>query len=734
MKKEKIFQLTFAGLLLAINLSAQDSLKKNQLGEVVISASRTEKNINDVGRSIAVITSDDIKNSGANSVAELLGQQEGMYVVGAGQNPGMTSSIFTRGANSNQTVIMIDGVRITDPSAINNSIDVAELSLVNIEKIEIVRGSHSTLYGSSAIGGVVNIITKKSKKPGLSIDATLTGGGFGKHTQKLSENLYLNFAHKNGFYVAAEVYNDNVKGLNATIDTVTVASVYKNSDRSDGFSKLDWVGKAGFKNKKIDIYASYKQTQQHADIDKSAYKDDDNYTIDFNRSLMTYGASYKLNDNFNLSYIGGISTMQRIAIDDSSVIDASGIFDKTYNKGVYDGKSISNELQANYFLKGLNIVVGGGLYGEQMKVNTSYLYYNQWGFPPDYVELKTSTDSVNPKSSTANIFMHADIGGELVSEKIKDFTLTGGFRMSNHNVFGSNITYEINPSLKVLDGGLIYTIYATGFNAPSLYQLYDATKYVTWDTQYSAGLTRGNKNLMPESSKTFEVGYKQSIKNVTLSAAYFSTEVDNVIEYVYLWDKNIGIDTLGQNWSRDDSRGDTYINLGTMISQGVELGISSKVSEKLIISANVSLVSGKIKYSPSDIDTSQTHGNHVQIFGNGAFISTKEVETLGLSRRPSAANLSLTYTPIKQFSIRSDVRYVGSRGDIYYESTLGPYGALGTVAVEQYTLFDLSVRATIYKGVSANLRVENVLNKKYYEINGFTTRGRGIYLTLHYSL
>ena len=90
--------------------------------------------------------------------------------------------------------------------------------------------------------------------------------------------------------------------------------------------------------------------------------------------------------------------------------------------------------------------------------------------------------------------------------------------------------------------------------------------------------------------------------------------------------------------------------------------------------------------------------------------------------------------PIKQIGIRADVRHVGSRGDIYYESTLGPYGALGTVAVEQYTLLDLSLRATIYKGLSANLRVENVLDKKYYEINGFTTRGRGFYLTLRYTL
>lgn len=734
MKKEKIFILTGAVLFMAQHVSAQDSLKNKQLSEVVISATRSEKNIDDVGRSISVITSEDIKKSGANSVADLLTQQEGVYVVGAGQNPGMTSSIFTRGANSNQTVILIDGVRITDPSAINNSIDVTELSLANIEKIEIVRGSHSTLYGSSAIGGVINIITKKTLKPGVTADAAVTAGMFGKNTSALTENVYLNYTLKNGIYAGLEVMNANVNGLNATLDTITTSSVYKHPEKGDGFDKLDWVGKLGFKKNKLDVYASFKQTRQLADIDKGAYKDDDNYSVDFNRDLYTYGASYKINDKFSASYIGGLSNMKRIAIDDSSKIDAAGTFDKTYNKGIYSGKIISNELQVNYSMKGLNAVLGGGVYGEEMNVNTSYLYYNQWGFPPDYAELKTSTDSVRPESNTSNVFLHADLGGELISEKANWIRFSGGLRMSSHSVFGTNITYEINPSLKLMNGGLLYAAYATGFNSPSLYQLYDATRYITWDTQYTNGLTRGNKKLDPETSKTFEIGYKQKIGDVTLSAAYFNTEVKNVIEYVYLWDGNVGVDTLGQNWGRDDFRGDTYINLGTMATQGVEIGFNSRFGDKLIVAANISLVSGKLKYEKSDIDTSQTGGDHVQVYGNGAFITNKEVETIGLSRRPNTANLSITYKPVKNISISGNIRYVGSRGDVYYESTLGPYGALGTVAVEQYTLLDLSLRASIYKGLSANLRVENVMDKKYYEINGFTTRGRGFYVTLHYTL
>jgi vitamin B12 transporter len=285
-----------------------------------------------------------------------------------------------------------------------------------------------------------------------------------------------------------------------------------------------------------------------------------------------------------------------------------------------------------------------------------------------------------------------------------------------------------------MDGGLLYATYATGYNAPSLYQLYDATPYYTWDKNYTTGLTRGNKNLKAETSKTFEVGYKQTLGNLSLSVAYYTTEVSNVIEYVYLWNKDVAIAELGTDFNRDDYRGDTYINLGTMYTQGIELGVNSKISEKLNLSANVNLTSGKLNYRPHTIDTAQTGCNHVQIFNTGAFVYDKSVDVQGLTRRPSTANISLTYMPLKRVALNASIRYVGPRGDVYYESKLGPYGALATVSVEHYTLLDLSARVAIYKGLSASVRVENVTDKKYYEINGFTTRGRGVYVTLRYSL
>ncbi len=193
--KKDLFALlrwvTSSTLLLTISaVQAQqaDSVGSKQLSEVIITATRAFKPVAEIGRSVTVISAEQIQNSVYNNAGELLSQQEGIYVVGTGQNPGMTQSVFMRGAGSNQTVILIDGIRITDPSGVNNALDLTELTLTNIDRIEIVRGSHSTLYGSSAIGGVINIITKKNGEPGFNGTAELKGGTFGKSTSLFAQH------------------------------------------------------------------------------------------------------------------------------------------------------------------------------------------------------------------------------------------------------------------------------------------------------------------------------------------------------------------------------------------------------------------------------------------------------------------------------------------------------------------------------------------------------------------
>ncbi|MBI2618774.1 MAG: TonB-dependent receptor [Ignavibacteriales bacterium] len=707
----------------AVNDSTSaDTVKVYQLQEIVVTATRSERNPMEVGRSITLLTKEQMKNSTYASVAELLSQQEGLYVVGTGQNPGMLQSMFTRGAASNQTTIMIDEVRITDPSGVNNALDLSELSFAAADRIEIVRGSHSTLYGSSAIGGAVNIATEKNRKPGFNTDVELKTGTFGEGTSAFSANLFLNYTDPAGLYVNTEINNSNVRGLDATVDTVTNLAIFKNRDK-DGFHKRDVVGKVGFRNDRLDVYASYKNTTHRTDIDKSAYRDDDNYTLNFRRNLFTYGASYKLSDKLSIKYLGGYSDMKRVAVDDSSIVDNMGTTDHTYFDGTWKGTTLTNEIQGNLKLKNFEGILGGGLYTETMTSKTYFYSRSAFGV----YESRSDLDTLNLNSSTRNIFAHVNVNGSLVDEMFSPFSIGLGARLNDHSAYGVNITYEINPSLRIGGDALLYASYSTGFNAPSLYQLYAP------DKNYISGITRGNRKLKPENSASYEIGFKQKLgKGMSLSVAYFNTIVEDAIENVYLWDKNIGIDTLGNSWVRDDFRGDTYLNVGKQTTNGIEFTITSMITDHLFFSGNLSLVSGKLTYNPNSIATPQTDGNHVQVYSNGAFI-TKEVETLGLVRRPNTANLSLIYMPTERLALRIDMRYVGARSDIFYSSKLGPYGALASTPVADYALLDLSQRYHVDEHLSVSARIENVFDTKYSEINGFTTRGRGAYLSVRYA-
>jgi vitamin B12 transporter len=698
----------------------EDTTRSVALNPVTISGTRSEQNPMDVGRSITVISSEQIKNSGANTVAEILSQQEGIYIVGTGQNPGALQSIFTRGANSNQTNILMDGIKISDPSSTDNSIDLSELSLATIDRIEIVRGSHSTLYGSSAIGGVINVITKKSQSPGMHADVDLKAGTFGAGTMQLCENAGLNYTCKNGLYANAGIYNTDVKGLNATIDTVLNPDDYRHTHLDkDGFMKRDAFAKLGYRNTKWDVFASYKNVNQKADIDKGAYADDDNYTTRFQRNLAVFGASYIINEKAGVSYTGGMTGLKHVFTDDSSLVNTQGKYDGTYYTGTYKANVSDNELQANFKLKGMSGVIGGGVFDEKMAFS-SYYYSNVYGI----YESKIDLDSLKINTRTMNAFVHIDIDGSLIEDVYKVFNVGLGMRNTHHSLFGNNLTYEINPSLKVAEGGLLFASYSTGFNAPSLYQLYSP------DKDYASGITRGNKTLKPETSVSCEFGFKQKVNdNIQYSISFFKTVVQNSIDYVYLWDGSKNIDSLKSG----DYRGDTYVNIGKQTNQGVEITIHSKVSKNLWINGNLSLISGKLDDDPATIDTSHTHGHHVQLFSSGTFIN-KDVETIGLVRRPNTANIGFTYMPVNKCSISPVIKYVAPRSDIYYNAASGPFGALGTKGVTGYTLMDVTTRLSIIKNISATLRVENIFDVKYNEIYGYTTRGRGFYLTISYTL
>lgn len=727
-KKQRSLLLSFFLLVSSISiLHAQqdDSIKTFTLKESVISASRFEQDPDDVGRSISIIDQISIQQSMPLSVGELLEKEAGIQFVGSGQNPGATQRMFVRGANSYQLIVMIDGIKISDPSSVDNGLDLAELSLENIERIEIIRGSHSSMYGSSAIGGVVNIMTKKNSISPVMVNLSTTAGKFGEGTFLSKSIVNLNYNHKSGLYFTGGVDYEWVNGLDATIDTLTNPTVFKNRDQ-DGFDKLNYSAKLGYRKNKWDAHLNYRNTNLRADLDKSSFTDDDNRYIEFNRSLLDYGISYKANEKLNIHFQGGYTQMDRMDLDDSSVMDAAGNYDHQYARTEFNGMLMNHELLLKLNLKKVKLLAGTDFSSERMN-NSGYIF--SWSPWFGVYENTYDLDSLQMNTSIISEFAHVELRGDLIHSILKPLNLAAGVRLSRHSTFGNVLTWELNPSWKLNAYSLLYFSWSTGFNAPSLYRLYSP------DVAWGAQVSRGNPNLKPEYSKSLEFGVKQRISKTThYTVSFFSNHLKDVIEYVYLWDKSIGVDTLGNDWMRNDYRGDTYVNLSEQNVYGVEFYISSKISKKFNFTGSYTFINASTPLSALNIDTAYTNNYHVQLFESGLFLQNKENIKIGLVRRPSSiVNLSLNWTPTSRIFLNLNTKFVGTRYDSYYNPSLGPYGAMDNELLAGYALTKLLIRYEVLKSLSLGLKIENLFDTDYMEINGFSTRGRGFFMNVNYN-
>jgi vitamin B12 transporter len=707
MKKEKkVWALTLLAFWsLSPNISngqQQDSVRT--LDEVTITATRLEQPLIEVPRSVSVITRDAIEKSVYNSVGDLLSSEAGIYIVGAMQTPGTNQSIFMRGANSNQVVVMIDGMRITDPSSPNGAIDFSEISLTDVERVEIIRGSHSTLFGGSAIGGAINIITRKGGDTGFHGSALAQAGTYGDKSLAGSANVNLRFKLKNGFYISGSAFRQQVDGLNATEDTISTPR-FKAPDK-DEFNKADLYFKSGYVNDRWDVFASGKFSDQRADIDDRAYDDDDNAYLDFKRTLIEYSADYKLIEGWKLSFSGSLTNSRRYMRNDSSLVNSDGDYDKTYIDGTYKSKIYNEEIVLNYSGEKLKGVFGGGHYRETMDFQTFY-YSNAFGFP---FESKVDYDSIDTSANTGFVF------GQ-ISVDVNNFNFKAGSRFSKHSRAGNFVTFEFNPSYRFVNT-LLYGSISSGFNAPSLYQLFDPSSGA------EPSITRGNMNLTSEKSLSMEIGIKKEFNSgshFTVSA--FSSTIDNDIEYVYLWNKSTDVDELGFS----DYIGDTYLNISRQVTKGVELSGRFNAG-KFYLQGNVTYMDGKITVRPEDISEAETGGHHVQLYNYGSF-ATSEVSVDRLARRPRfSAYSEAGYKIIPALTIYAAYRRTGSRNDVEYNGDLGPFGALSGKKVQGYDLFDAGLNYQINKHFTVHTRVENLTDRNYREIYGFQTRGRSGYI------
>jgi vitamin B12 transporter len=173
-------------LFLSMAATAQDTTGKF-LQDVVVTANKFPNKTSLTGKVVIVITQQDLARAGSRDLSQVLTEQGGVYLNGAFSNPGKDKSVYLRGAKVDHTLITIDGVPVYDASGIGSNFDIRLIPIESVERIEILKGSQSTLYGSDAIAGVINIITKKGGAKPVSVSGLMSDGSY--NTQRLQAGI-----------------------------------------------------------------------------------------------------------------------------------------------------------------------------------------------------------------------------------------------------------------------------------------------------------------------------------------------------------------------------------------------------------------------------------------------------------------------------------------------------------------------------------------------------------------
>jgi len=497
-----------------------------KLSEVVVSATKTNANTLQLASSISVIDAKQISNSNSNSVFDVLRNETGISFTRQGGN-GTLSNIYIRGSNSSHTLVLIDGVEVNltnDPSGVY---DFSALPVDNIERIEVLRGPQSTLYGSDALAGVINIITNKGNgSPKFSL---LTEGGtyntykgmigLNGSINKLNYSLALSRSGSDGFSAASEKYGNTEKD-GYTFNNFTSVLGYALNDQAE-----------------INLYTRFLKSESDNDQFGGFFGDDPTYkTKQEELSVRGEGKIKLLNGDWNQKIgLTFIRNVRKNSFDTSS----ASVY---YSNALYDGRRYKIDWQ-NDFILGKSNLLTAGIEFEKEESSSEYYSFN-YILLPDYASVIPKKDA-----NTISAFLQDQIKFD------ESFFITFGTRIDNHNKFGSQFTYRVAPAYMLWETGTKFkATIGTGFKAPSLYYLYDPAY--------------GNENLNPEKSFGWDFGIEQFFfkQNLSFGTTFFYNKFTDMFGFDYQTFKTI--------------------NINQALTKGLELYFQAKPIDKLEIKMN----------------------------------------------------------------------------------------------------------------------------------------------------
>ena len=526
MKKEFF---VVAALIVSSQLQAQQDTAS--LDEVVLTANKFEQKQSQTGKVITVISKEQLEKSSGKTVGQILTEQVGMTISGVYNATGSVQTVFMRGASSGRTLVLVDGIPVNDPSMINNEFDLNLLSIHDIERIEISRGAQSTLYGSDAIAGAINIITiKKDVNKPFNIKATSAFGNkntarnnvqlFGRINKKLSYSTRYSKLSTDGFSSA----NDQTGTGNFDNDGYT-SNI---ANASLQYQLLPSLSLRGF----------VQHSKYAADVDQGIFADDKDYTIN-NSGLSTGGG---INFHKGIVSVTGnyqYGKMKRRYLNDSLDFTPGGT---KFESNKYDALSQYAELYGNVQATDWLTVLAG-------------IDYRKGSMNQEYASIHTVYGPYETEFSTQSMHQTSFYGSLLFNALKKKLNLEVGGRMNDHSRYGNNSTFTFNPSYNINNHFRIFGSIASGFKTPSIYQ-------------FSV-----NEELKPEKSTNYEIGIQQSHPVINSRVVYFHRDVENGIDYDYI------------NY--------TYFNFVKQTVDGLEMELSWKPTKSFNLTTNYTLITGE---------------------------------------------------------------------------------------------------------------------------------------------
>ncbi|MBI1343017.1 MAG: TonB-dependent receptor [Terrimonas sp.] len=461
------------------------------LSPVIITANKYEQRQAATGKVLHVISREQLDQNPGKTLSEILNTVTGININGANNTLGTNQTVNIRGASAGNALILIDGTPVNDPSLITNYFDLNLINTEQVERIEILKGGQSTLYGSDAVAGVINIIMRKAGKK-QSLDIHSTAGSYGTFNNSI---VAAGFNRKASWSLGYTHITS--RGFSAAYDSTGNKGFDKDGFNQNGLSaRLQWAISKKLTAKWNGIYSRYR-----TDVDAGAFRDDKDFNSGSKNIQTGTGLSYQYKQGrLHLNY--QYNAITRTYSDDST--DRSNTY-AYFSNARYEGLTHFAELYGNY--KGEHTEWLAGIDYRNNRTRQDYYSFGPYG-----------PYSSTIKDSLARIWQLSPYASLVVKTR-KGFSFETGVRWNHHSAYGDNFTYTFNPFYFINHQWKFFINIYSSYKTPTLYQLFDAFA--------------GNRELLAEKSKLVEGGIEYfGAKDFHTRLIYFNRNTKDAIQFL----------------------------------------------------------------------------------------------------------------------------------------------------------------------------------------------------------